>query len=627
MIRTCLILFFFPNSSLLSQTLVSGIINQYTAVSSVNAGTSTLSVGDASLFGFDDRVLLIQMQGTTISSGNSSTFGSISNVNGAGAYEFASVCEVNTGTNEVVLQKQLVNTYNPASVSQAGIQLVKVPQYVDVNIVGTLLAKEWDGTTGGVIAFEATGTVRLEADIDVSGAGFRGGGFENMNSGCGFLTNNNDWYYTQVSNAGGKKGEGIAAYISGREYGRGPQANGGGGGNDHNAGGAGGGQYNLGGQGGERSIGLFCPGNHEGEGGKNLSAFGYSVANPYAFMGGGGGAGHGNNNEGENGGDGAGIVMIRTQTFNGNNFSILANGHHATHSNSDGGSGGGAGGVIMLSADFYTADPFSLQAEGGNGGNTAINCEGPGGGGAGGVIWVSNALGAGISRSLSAGSNGIATGGGCGNSAQGALSGTVGAELTTLTLTEASTTTTCVLPIVLEAFEAERVEDRVELRWKTSPELAGTVFVIERSMDGNSFEKLHLISGKGEGQHTYTYTDHLPSPGTSWYRLNWREVDGTIGYSFVQEVKAQEGKLIGFDILSSPVQRGDPLILSIPTITAGPVKISIKNLEGKTLLAHTETVAAGRTTIHLDDVSFAAGLYLVSVQVVGRVYTRKCRIY
>lgn len=599
-----------------AQSLISGIINQYTSVSAINAGTSTLTVGDASLFSFDDRVLLIQMQGAVINSGNSSTYGTISNLNGAGAYEFAAVCEVNLGTNEIVLQKPLVNSYTPTSVSTASIQLITVPQYTDVNIVGTLLAQDWNGSTGGIIAFEATGTVRLEADVDVDGAGFRGGGFEDMPPppNCTFLTNSNDWYYNQASELGGKKGEGIATYISGREYGRGPQANGGGGGNNHNAGGAGGGNYQAGGQGGERSTTTFnCQGDHEGEGGISLSSIGYSPGNPYVFLGGGGGSGHANSNQGKDGGNGGGIVMIRCQTFNGNNFFIHANGEDALDSDSDGGAGGGAGGVIMLSADFYTGDPFTLEATGGNGGDTDINCEGPGGGGAGGLIWVSNALGAGVTRNVSAGAAGQAVA--CGNSTLTASNGSSGAELVTLNLIENTGNATCILPIIVSNFDVEIKEAAVYLSWESLEEEVGTSYTIERSQDGQLFQELIRIPGKSIGSATqsYAYVDALPYPNQSWYRLAWQSPSGSLSYSDIKEVQLKEGNPLSVQLFPNPITSGKKLHGWIDAQGAGTVFFRIFSLQGQLLHTQKQRMSAGRNDFKLQTEKLPAAMYLLRI--------------
>ncbi|TAE53039.1 MAG: hypothetical protein EAZ89_07775, partial [Bacteroidetes bacterium] len=92
---------------------ISGVINSYTRVSAVNPA-GAVTVLQPSLFAIGDLALLIQMQGAQISTANSNTFGSISSLNGAGNYEFVSVCDVNTTTGEIQFENAVVNTYNPA---------------------------------------------------------------------------------------------------------------------------------------------------------------------------------------------------------------------------------------------------------------------------------------------------------------------------------------------------------------------------------------------------------------------------------------------------------------------------------------------------------------------------------
>src|SRR5205823_5091742 len=83
----------------------------------------------------------------------------------------------------------------------------------------------WNGKTGGVLAFEASGTVTLDAEIDAAGMGFRGGA-ESIGT---FIINAGGFVYPGDSGYSGFKGEGIAETIKGEESGRGPLATGGGG--------------------------------------------------------------------------------------------------------------------------------------------------------------------------------------------------------------------------------------------------------------------------------------------------------------------------------------------------------------------------------------------------------------
>ncbi|MEO1448657.1 MAG: hypothetical protein AAFV07_03970 [Bacteroidota bacterium] len=433
---------------------ISGIINQYTRITAIDAVNGVLTVDDPGLFALDDKVLIYQTQGAVINETQAAQFGLVSNINGAGLYEFATVCISDPGSGEISIQETLSNTYNPNAVSQSGLQLIRVPVYAgDVVVEATLTAQAWNGQTGGVLAFEAAGTVKLDADIDVSGAGFRGAEAINSTYSCiswfngtAAAQNSTLFYYTLASGEGGLKGEGIAAFIPNKTCGQGRQANGGGGGNDHNAGGGGGGNFNDGGQGGERDNSFFnCYGVFPGRGGGALSAFAYNnaVGQNRAFLGGGGGAGHAQDNEAADGGDGGGLIMIKAASFNGNNQQIMARGISANDSLSDGGSGGGAGGAILIEAGFFTADPFTVDLRGGDGGNSAINCEGPGGGGAGGVIWTSVALDPGVTTVLNGGTSGVAVA--CSNDPQNAANGSNGATITGLTLTQSGGTPNCVL--------------------------------------------------------------------------------------------------------------------------------------------------------------------------------------
>ena len=426
------------------QAQISGVVNQYTEVLSVDPVTNSVEVANPAMFATSDRVMLIQMKGAQMDESNAATFGDISNLNNAGSFEMATVCDV-VG-NDVLFSYEIENSYNPSSASNPRLQLVKVYSATDETVNATLTAPPWNGSTGGVLVLELSGTLTLNADIDLSGRGFRGAEAFSSTYGCSFAVSSNAFFYDFAGGVtrGAEKGEGISNFITNKEYGKGKQVSGGGGGNDHNAGGGGGANYGAGGNGGSRTTGLFsCKGDHPGLGGAALSGQGYSVANPRIFFGGGGGAGHDNNGDSDDAGDGGGIVIIIADQIEGNGNAILANGTDALVTGGDGAAGGGAGGSLLLSVNGYGSTALNLEARGGNGANTTINCEGPGGGGGGGAIWVSTALGGMVTTDVVGGNNGTATSCAATN---GATSGGNGAILTSLTIPEeVVNTSSCVL--------------------------------------------------------------------------------------------------------------------------------------------------------------------------------------
>lgn len=359
-----------------AQTNISGVINIYTVVDSVNNCSNQVYTTSAAGFSVGDRVLLIQMKGAQVNLTNTASFGNLTAYNNAGNYELATISAISGSV--ISFQNGILRNYTALS----AIQLVRVPVYGDVNIVGTLSAADWNGSTGGILAFKAD-MVTFSADIDVSGKGFRGGNAGNYPSSCPTGTGTSLYYSDTLSGKGGAKGEGIVILTSGYLACRGKAFNGGGGGNDHNAGGGGGANGGGGGVAGENDEAFFsCPGSP----GFASLAPDQTMAADKLFLGGGGGAGHGNNNNGTDGGDGGGLVLIEANQIIGNSHSIISNGVTVpSMAWGDGAGGGGAGGTIALVCPSVSA--LTISANGGKGGDTgADQCTGPGGGGSGGVL-------------------------------------------------------------------------------------------------------------------------------------------------------------------------------------------------------------------------------------------------
>lgn len=286
-----------------------------------------------------------------------------------GRWEFARVDSV--AGNTLNLTEPLLHSY-AANVTQ----LIRVPEYttVTINAGRSITAADWDRatSTGGVVAFLATGTFSNGGSVDVRGRGFRGGQPVNDpsgNLGCTALD--------EPAPQGAQKGEGIAVGRYGPlSTGRGRVAHGAGGGVCDRAGGGGGGNGGTGGQGGNSELNVDGNRAVGGEGGAALT---FNLLD-HLMMGGGGGAGHSTDVAA---GSGGGIIFIRANqlTFSG---SFFANGNSSA-SATGAGSGGGAGGTIYLRI-AGPATCGAIQAIGGAGGSTGSIAIGPGGGGGGGRV-------------------------------------------------------------------------------------------------------------------------------------------------------------------------------------------------------------------------------------------------
>ena len=441
----------------------SGIVNSYHAGNgTAAAGASLVTVASVAgqrsatrSLAAGDLVLIIQMQdGTT--PGN------------AGRHEYATINSI-AGT-VLTLNRSLTNTYvqNVTANLVRTFQVVYVPQYSSAAITGAITADRWSinntgfpgAGTGGIVAMDVAGNLALTGNIDVSGAGFRGGAaFNSTSSRAGGAFSDLDYVYNLAAANGSVKGEGTAGspilvfdgtatpvnystlYGQGYALGSGGVAargNAGGGGNDGEPNG-GGNQYNSGGGGGSN-------GGAGGQGGRSWSfqndAGGRGATAPASsitqiVLGGGGGAGSTNNNGVANaittwppivnattratppaagvvngaqgaisvsGAPGGGMVLLRAGSMTGAG-SIDANGYTAfnTYGGSEGAGGGGAGGSVVVLAGNATSGALLINANGGGGGYSNYFDHGPGGGGGGGVV-ITNFTGATISSA--AGPNG-----------------------------------------------------------------------------------------------------------------------------------------------------------------------------------------------------------------------------
>lgn len=429
---------------------ISGTVNTYWTPGNGNfSGNGSISLsnqrGAAATLAEGDLVLVIQMQCADIDSADSLAYGDgVPGEPAAGYSDPAGTClagryqfvRAGAGTSNAVLNltgSPLTATYTQAdATATAGrrtFQVIRVPQYANVTLGGTIVSPEWDGFSGGVVVLDAAFTLDFNNQlIDVDGAGFRGGGGRNRDA-----ADANERFRWDDDTRHAVKGEGIAGtprYVSLKrspdtgatagivdlgatwggyptgtartgDFARGAPGNAGGGGAywdgaSDNGGGGGGGNGSEGGRGaaGWRSAGYAgiladysnLPDKKWGFGGASFAAASASRL----VMGGGGGAGDNNNNsqpQESSGAAGGGIVMARAVTVTGNGVIRARGGRGPDNSANDASGGGGAGGSVLVVATTWSA-ALSIDISGGRGGDAWVaggSAHGGGGGGAAGV--------------------------------------------------------------------------------------------------------------------------------------------------------------------------------------------------------------------------------------------------
>lgn len=600
-------------------TSADSIVNQYTSLASAaTSGSMSIVVDDiadltaGTSLAEDDLILLVQMQGATIKVANDSSFGEVTDYGEAGNYEYVFVESVSSNT--ITFQSSLQNSYTATGKTQ----VIRVPQYSTVTIQSgaSVTAPAWDGEVGGIVAFTASDNVMIYGEINVTGLGFRGGAYQSSNSygKTAFYSANKGW--------GGEKGESIAGSSTdyeagGYRYCRGAIANGGGGGNGHNAGGGGGANGHSGNT--WTGIGIMCqsctgsdawkvdpeyikvgdfstssgggrggysysnqnkdaltisPGDGSWGGDKRINIGGYggrpllADSDEKIFLGGGGGAGHGNNNVGGSGGNGGGLVFLIAKSINGTG-SINASGEagdNTSPNHNDAPGGGGGGGTIVIKAN--TLANISLEADGGDGGNQLITnneAEGPGGAGGGGFISVPTSSTA--TTSVLSGSAGTTTSTSLTEFPKnGATEGDEGEVATTMYINYPASSV--VFPVEWVEVSAEWQGSDAMIRWSTAEETNSDYFALERSIDGEDFQEISRISAAGASHQLLSYSQadlnvaHLIENRLR-YRLKQVDLDGNTQLSQQIELSAlKQGPDISVEISPNPVGDVANILLS-----------------------------------------------------------------
>lgn len=108
-----------------------------------------------------------------------------------------------------------------------------------------------------------------------------------------------------------------------------------------------------------------------------------------------------------------------------------------------------------------------------------------------------------------------------------------------------------ILPIELLGFDANAIEEGVQLDWSTASEMDNDRFEVERSADGQNFQMIGVVPGSGSSAHIqqYGFVDRTPESGMNHYRLRQVDNDGHGEHSPVASAFFKRG---GQDVLLVP---------------------------------------------------------------------------
>ncbi len=160
-----------------------------------------------------------------------------------------------------------------------------------------------------------------------------------------------------------------------------------------------------------------------------------------------------------------------------------------------------------------------------------------------------------------------------------------------------------ILPVTLAFFNAEKINNKVILEWKTTEEEDNASIILERSLSNNKWDQLSRYDLRlGNTGKSYIYQDILSQQGEYSYRLKMTSASGMVIYSAIKKVHFQ-----GKEILSL---YPNPAVDYLYIDNASTGNINIFNTSLQPLRVQAERT--GQTSYRLNIRDLPVGLYFVN---------------
>lgn len=174
-----------------------------------------------------------------------------------------------------------------------------------------------------------------------------------------------------------------------------------------------------------------------------------------------------------------------------------------------------------------------------------------------------------------------------------------------------------VLPIKLVSFTGHLTsnEKAASLQWQVAAQQGIQQYIVERGVDGNSFQSIGCMAANQLSPSTYTYEDILPSQlmahNPLYYRLKIIDVGGTTSYSAIVRLNLQSPMADKITLYPNPVSKASLLKISI--INGFLRQYKLTTASGQVLLHKKGLHVTGTTSLQLP-ASVAAGVYYLQLQ-------------
>ena len=184
------------------------------------------------------------------------------------------------------------------------------------------------------------------------------------------------------------------------------------------------------------------------------------------------------------------------------------------------------------------------------------------------------------------------------------------------------------LPVELESFAANAVNNNVSLNWTTATETNNNGFAIERKDNDNSYKQIAFVRGNGTttAKSSYSFNDKNLNPGIYYYRLKQVDFDGSFEFSNQAMVEISlPDKYILEQNYPNPFNPSTTIKFSIPTDEF--VSLSIYNIIGEKVASLLNgKISSGAHEINFNAINLTSGTYIYKLQAGSFTSTKKMMV-
>ena len=179
------------------------------------------------------------------------------------------------------------------------------------------------------------------------------------------------------------------------------------------------------------------------------------------------------------------------------------------------------------------------------------------------------------------------------------------------------------LPVTFTSFTGVNRDEKNELKWDVEQEINLSHYDLERSLDGNHFQKITTITANNTAvPTTYNYSDNIINiiAPSYYYRLKAVNLTGTYFYSDILLIRSN--KKSTFKVLGNPIT--DQVSFQYNSGAAAKMIVQLADMGGRILRKEEQQVTTGSAYYTVNNLSsLPPGIYVLELQINKDRYIQK----